>query len=280
MKRLLLSALVVLFAIPAQAQVDRATLSGTVRDSLGALVSGASVVITNSATNVASSTKTNSEGNYTAVNLTPGRYTVAVEASGFQKTSQAVVLEIGQRARADFSLGVGTRSEAVEVQGTSSVLNTEQAALGTVIEQKSVANLPLASRNWDDLLFLVAGVQGDRYTDQGAARPSAAREASTSTASARSRTTSRSTASTTTPSPRTSRSSPPRSRVPRSTPSRSSRSSRAPTRRSTAAPPAGPSASAPSPAPTRSTAPPTSTSATTASTRSTTSRSSTSSRSS
>ena len=55
----------------------------------------------------------------------------------------------------------------MEVEGTRSVLNTEQAALGTVIEQKSVANLPLASRNWDDLLFLVAGVQGDRYTDQG-----------------------------------------------------------------------------------------------------------------
>ena len=107
MKRLLLSALVVLFAIPAQAQVDRATLSGTVRDPLGAVVSGASVVITNSATNVASSTKTNAEGNYTAVNLRPGRYVVEVEAAGFQKTSQAIVLEIGQRARADFSLGVG-----------------------------------------------------------------------------------------------------------------------------------------------------------------------------
>ena len=99
--------------------------------------------------------------------MLPGRYVVVVEATGFQKTSQAIVLEIGQRARADFSLGVGGRSEAVEVEATLSTLNTEQAALGTVISQNSVANLPLASRNWDDLLFLVAGVQGDRYTDQG-----------------------------------------------------------------------------------------------------------------
>src|SRR5262249_43817721 len=65
------------------------------------------------------------------------------------------------------SLGVGTLTEAVTVEDTRRVLNTEQAALGSVIEQAAVANLPLASRNWDDLLFLVAGAQGDRYTDQG-----------------------------------------------------------------------------------------------------------------
>ena len=155
------------FTAAAHAQVDRATLTGTVRDPQGAVVSGASVVITNSATNLANQAKTNAEGNYTAVNLKPGRYLVEVEAAGFQKTSQAVILEIGQRARADFNLGVGKLSEAVEVEGTRSVLNTEQATLGSVIEQASIANLPLASRNWDDLLFLVAGVQGDRYTDQG-----------------------------------------------------------------------------------------------------------------
>jgi Carboxypeptidase regulatory-like domain/TonB-dependent Receptor Plug Domain len=168
MKRIVVAcALVLGFAAVTSAQVDRATLSGTVRDASGALISGASVVVTNVATNETTQTKTNADGNYTAVNLRPGRYKVEAEAAGFQKNAQTIVVEVGQRARADFSLGVGTLAEAVTVEDTRRVLNTEQAALGQVIEQAAVANLPLASRNWDDLLFLVAGVQGDRYTDQG-----------------------------------------------------------------------------------------------------------------
>jgi len=84
--------------------------------------------------------------------------------------------------------------------------NTEQATLGTVISQMEVKSLPLSLRNWDDLLGLAAGVQGDRYTEQAGSTAAAARAASPSTASARCRTTSSSTAWTTTPSPRTCRS--------------------------------------------------------------------------
>jgi len=149
------------------AQVDRATLSGTVRDPQGAVISGASVVITNTATNVAAQTRSNSEGNYTVVNLAPGRYLAEAESAGFQKGSRSIVLEVGQRGRADFSLGVGTIAEAVTVEDTRRLLNTEQAALGSVIDQTAVAKLPLAIRNWDDLLALAPGVQGDRYTEQG-----------------------------------------------------------------------------------------------------------------
>ena len=151
----------------AHAQVDRATLSGTVRDATGAVISGGTVSITHIATNIATRVTTNAEGNYFAVNLAPGRYTVETDAAGLQKTTQAIVLEVGQRARMDFSLGVGTIAEAVTVEESARPLNTEQAALGSVVEQKAIANLPLAIRNWDDLLALVAGVQGDRYTDQG-----------------------------------------------------------------------------------------------------------------
>ncbi len=88
MKRILTAcALLLGFTAAAQAQVDRATLSGTVRDTSGALIAGASVVVTNTATNLANQTKTNAEGNYTAVNLRPGRYLVEAEAAGFQKAT-------------------------------------------------------------------------------------------------------------------------------------------------------------------------------------------------
>src|SRR5437867_1045354 len=151
----------------AHAQVDRATLSGVVRDQTGAVVPNASVVVTNSATNVASRLKTNAEGAYLAVNLVPGTYLVEVEASGFQKKTDAVILEVGQRARLDLTIGVGGVTEAVTVEAARRLLSTDQAALGAVMDQNAVGKLPLAIRNWDDLLALVPGVQGDRFTEQG-----------------------------------------------------------------------------------------------------------------
>jgi hypothetical protein len=154
-------------AASARAQVDRATLSGVVRDQTGAVVPNASVAVTNGATNVASRLKTNAEGAYLAVNLVPGRYLVEVEASGFEKRSDAVILEVGQRARLDLTIGVGSMAEAVTVEGARRLLSTDQAALGAVIDQNAVGKLPLAIRNWDDLLALVPGVQGDRFTEQG-----------------------------------------------------------------------------------------------------------------
>ena len=149
------------------AQVDRATLSGVVRDSGGGVVPGATVTVTNLATNVESHQATTETGGYQVVNLMPGRYQVDVELSGFKKSSQVITLEVGQRARLDVELAVGSFSETVTVAESSQLLNTNDATLGAVIPQMQVANLPLAIRNWDDLLALVPGVQGDRYTEQG-----------------------------------------------------------------------------------------------------------------
>jgi len=166
MKRLLLSALVVLFAIPAQAQVDRATLTGTVKDQLGAVISGATIAVTHAGTNVATRVRTTAEGVYLAPNLLSGTYTVQAEAQGFGAQSRAVILDAGQRARIDFNLTVGGLSEAVTVAEATRLLDTTQAAVGSVIDQNAVAQLPLAIRNWDDLMVLVPGVQGDRFTEE------------------------------------------------------------------------------------------------------------------
>jgi len=169
MKRLLLFAALVLFSIPAQAQVDRATLTGTVKDQLGAVIPGASVAVTHGGTNVTTRVSTTAEGAYLAPNLIPGTYTVQAEAHGFGTQSRAVILEVGQRARIDFMLTVGGLSEAVTVADATRLLDTTQAAVGTVLDQNAVAKLPLAIRNWDDMLALVAGVQGDRYSEEGGA---------------------------------------------------------------------------------------------------------------
>jgi hypothetical protein len=165
---LLATVAVFLLLVPAaRAQVDRATLSGVVKDTGGGVVPGATVLVTNLATNVEAQQTTTETGSYQIVNLIPGRYRVDVELSGFKKSSQVITLEVSQRARVDVELAVGSLAETVTVTETPQLLNANDATLGAVIPQVQVSNLPLAIRNWDDLLALVPGVQGDRYTEQG-----------------------------------------------------------------------------------------------------------------
>src|SRR5262245_25924687 len=160
------SVLLLLSASYAAAQVERASLTGTIKDSSDAVVPGATVTATNSATNVPSVTTTDSQGGYVIGALIPGEYVIEVELQGFRKSTKPVSLDTGQRARVDFALTVGAVEQNVIVEGVSPLVNTEQSTLGTVISQPEVAKLPLSLRNWDDLLGLAAGVQGDRYTEQ------------------------------------------------------------------------------------------------------------------
>ena len=161
-----LLALSLLLPSVAVAQVDRATLTGVVRDASNAVMPGATVNVTNLATGVEQSTVTTGQGAYLVVNLLPGPHLVEASAQGFQTFSQVVDLSIGQRARIDVSLAPGAITETVKVEGVVPLLDTQSAAVGTVVSRTEVANLPLAIRNWDDLLFTLPGVQGDRYTEQ------------------------------------------------------------------------------------------------------------------
>jgi outer membrane receptor protein involved in Fe transport len=166
MTRMLLAALLLMIAVPSLAQVDRATLTGIVKDPSDAVLPRATVTVTNLDTNVAATAVTTSDGTYLVVNLGPGEYLVEAQAMGFQKYVQTVRLEVGVRARLDVSLPVGGVNETVRVEGVTPLLDTQSAVVGTVVSQAEIANLPLAIRNWDDLLFTLPGVQGDRYTEQ------------------------------------------------------------------------------------------------------------------
>jgi outer membrane receptor protein involved in Fe transport len=157
---------VLAFAATASAQVDRATLTGIVKDPSDAVIAKAQVKVTSLATNAVSTVSTTADGTYLVVNLAPGEYLVQVEAPGFQRFEQTVVLELGARSRLDMSLAVGSIGETVTVEGVTPLLSSESAVLGTVVNSNEVANLPLAIRNWDDLLAMVPGVQSDRYTEQ------------------------------------------------------------------------------------------------------------------
>src|SRR3989442_3203976 len=163
-----LTLLCISMAVQVSAQVNTASLTGLVTDSAGAVVPNASVSVKNKATDVESSATTDSSGYYTFASLPVGTYTLTIELSGFKKAiHENIILEVGQKARVDTTLEVGSVSESVVVASTPALLTTQEASPGGVVENRMITDLPLSSRNWDDLLSGVPGVQADRYTEQG-----------------------------------------------------------------------------------------------------------------
>src|SRR5258708_6211569 len=119
-------------------------VTGLVTDPSGSVVVGATVTITNSQTNVARTTTTNSAGNYTFPALQPGVYYVKAELLGFRsEIRERVELQVEQIARIDFRLQVGAVTETVEVSGGAPLLTTESATVGTVIDNDRIVGLPL-----------------------------------------------------------------------------------------------------------------------------------------
>src|SRR5437660_7425544 len=129
---LLLAAIFLLFAANALAQ--EATIVGTVTDPSGAAVPKAKVTLTNADTGVSKDLTTNDSGQYTAVDIHIGRYTVRVEASGFKTVEKTgLVLQVGDRARADFQLTVGGIAETVTVEANTIAVQADSGEVSNVI---------------------------------------------------------------------------------------------------------------------------------------------------
>jgi hypothetical protein len=148
----------IFLALSAMAQGPSAQITGSVTDASDAIVAGATIVITNPATNGSRSLKTNSSGIYEASSLPPGNYSVKVSLSGFKSEAREnLELQVDQVARIDFKLQVGNATETVEVQATAAALDTETATVGTVVENRRIEELPLNGRNYLQLASLVPG---------------------------------------------------------------------------------------------------------------------------
>jgi outer membrane receptor protein involved in Fe transport len=162
--------LVILGSVGSQvrAQVDTATLTGHVTDQNGAALAGAQVRVTDKATNTSRDVSTTSDGYYSLSGLRPSTYTIEISQTGFTTdTRHDVVLNIGRTIRIDVTLGVGQAAAAVDVTAESqTLLQRDDATLGSVVDNRRVSTLPLPQRSWDDLLPQVAGTQGDPYTEQ------------------------------------------------------------------------------------------------------------------
>lgn len=141
------------------AQEIYGSVLGTIQDTSGARVPGASVAITNRETNLVLTTVTNESGAYTLSNVLPGAYDVKVTIQGFKEfVQQGVPVTAGAISRVDAKLQVGSLSESVTVQSETSLLKTDKADTGSKFGAKEVMDLPLPEfRNYQSLLDLVPG---------------------------------------------------------------------------------------------------------------------------
>ena len=145
-------------------------ITGVVTDASGAVVVGATVTVTNPETNLTRSGTTNNAGNYTFPSLLPGTYNIKADMQGFQAENRSgVELQVQQVARIDFQLKVGSRAETVEVSGGAPLLNTENATVGTVIENRRIVDLPLNGRNFIQLVALSPNVSANFVNSGGQA---------------------------------------------------------------------------------------------------------------
>jgi len=140
------------------AQMETATVSGTVMDHSGAVVADAQVQVTNSDTNVVTATTTNKSGVYVVPSLKPGRYRIAVTKVGFKQVVVTdMTLNVQDVVSRNFNLEVGAVSESITVTADQLNVNTTDATVSTVIDRQFADNLPLNGRSFQTLIQLTPG---------------------------------------------------------------------------------------------------------------------------
>jgi hypothetical protein len=154
-----------------QAQVDTGSITGSVKDPSGAVVSPAKVTLINEGTSTRLSTTTGADGIYVFSPVRIGSYQLEVSAPSFKTEVQNhIVVDVSARVLVDFKLTPGAVSETVEVASAAPVLQAEDASVGEVVDQRSVNNLPLNGRNFTFLAQLAAGVNTPQSDTRGNAQ--------------------------------------------------------------------------------------------------------------
>jgi Carboxypeptidase regulatory-like domain len=161
MKQFLCLLLLILCLVPPFlfSQSTSATISGGVTDPTGNFITDASVEVVNDETGVRYSVQTNSSGMYFVPILPPGHYRVQVSRQGFKTIIKSdVVLNVQGAIALNFVLPVGATSQSITVESGSSLLNTTDATVSTVIDRRFVENIPLNGRSFQDLISMTPGV--------------------------------------------------------------------------------------------------------------------------
>jgi hypothetical protein len=156
----------VAFTATSQAQVDRATLNGTVTDASGALVQNVKIELDSPATGLHRETATNSKGSYDVPGLPIGIYKITISKDGFKPAVfTGVEFQVGQARTIDARLQIGSRTDVVEVNAAEA-LDRSSAEVGSVIESEQIQKIPLDGRNWAGLMALAPGAINAGSGDQ------------------------------------------------------------------------------------------------------------------
>ena len=156
MKTLMLALLILLPSF-AMGQTHRATLRGTITDPNQAVIPGATIDIQNTDTLENRSVTTDGQGEYAIPALLPGPYSLSIQAAGFDRFSQRLVLQVNQELRVDVVMQIKAVGELTIESGPPADLKKDSASIGTVIENRQVSGLPLDGRNFYELSLLVPG---------------------------------------------------------------------------------------------------------------------------
>jgi outer membrane receptor protein involved in Fe transport len=157
-------------APPLWAQSADTGILGNVSDASGAIIPGSDITITSVATGVVQSVVSGPNGAFEVRYLVPGEYTVQAGLSGFRTERTTVTLRVGQLARLNFVLQVGSIGEVVDVEAKGLLLETQSGVTGNVVTAESLQNMPLSGRNFTTLGNLTAGVvaSGTQFRASGA----------------------------------------------------------------------------------------------------------------
>src|SRR6266403_885041 len=153
-----------------RAQSTNGSIAGRVTDPSKAVIMDAKVAGINTGTNVRYEGATNGSGEYYLTNLLPASYRIEIEKAGFQKLiKQDVILHVQDALAINFEMTVGSASESITVEAGAPVVNTQSAAVSTVIDRTFVDNLPLNGRSFQTLIMLTPGVvvTATAFNDQG-----------------------------------------------------------------------------------------------------------------
>ncbi len=157
----------VLFAVALASASITGSISGVVTDKSGAVVSGATVVATDTLTGVQTTQKTDSKGFYNLPTLAVGTYDLEIKQVGFKTYRQTgLVIDANSALRVDASLAIGSISEKIEVSTEAAQVETQSTQMGEVIEGSKMTSVPLNGRSYLDLLALQPGVSPYKNTDQ------------------------------------------------------------------------------------------------------------------
>lgn len=156
---LVIAAVFVALVQPSYAQeAGTATINGSVTDAAGAVVSGATVTVTDNDTGTKRELVTNGSGVYSAPYLETGHYSVTVSHPGFKTTTQSgIILTADQVAGVNITIAVGQVAETVTVSTGQQMIDTESTSLSEVVDSTSVEELPLNGRDPGDLTYIVPG---------------------------------------------------------------------------------------------------------------------------